>query len=341
MSVVEPESDGVLGLPEGFTVRPAVMEDAEAVVGVFNACSRQVMGIEDFSMDEIRSDWQLPGFDLAADTRVILSPRGDLVAYGDLWGTSQTFVRFTAWVRVHPEYKGRGIGWHLNRWVEARAQKDVARAPAGARVVLMNWTPAGDVDARELLESLGMAAAAFSWEMAIDFDTEPPEPKWPPGITVRPRESGDEEEFYRARCKSFRDHRGYIEEPFKEGFSRWLHVVEHEDYYDPSLWFRAMDGERTAGFAIGRPRTPEDPEMAWVDYVGVLRPYRRRGLGLALLRHMFLEFYRRGIRKAGLSVDADSLTGATRLYEKAGMRMVREHVAYEKELRPGVELRKQ
>jgi hypothetical protein len=43
----------------------------------------------------------------------------------------------------------------------------------------------------------------------------------------------------------------------------------------------------------------------------------------------------------GLGVDADSLTGATRLYEKAGMHVVRELATYEKELRAGEELARQ
>lgn len=326
-------------LPEGFSCRPAEMRDVERVVSVFNACSLDVMGIVDFSADELRGDWELPGFDLAGDTRVVLSPASDLVAYGDLWGTSQTFARLTSWVRVHPDYKGRGIGTYLNEWVEARAGRDVAKAPAGARVVLTNWAPAADMDARKLLETLGMSAAAYSWEMAIGLEHEPATPQWPRGVAVTVRKPGDERMFYQARCESFRDHRGYIEEPFEEGFTRWWHLVQHEDHYDPSLWFKAMHGDRMAGFAIGRPGIAGDPHIGWIDYIGVLRPYRRRGLGLALLRHMLLELYRRGIRRAGLTVDADSLTGATRLYEKAGMRVVREYVVYEKELRAGVDLR--
>ena len=37
-------------------------------------------------------------------------------------------------------------------------------------------------------------------------------------------------------------------------------------------------------------------------------------------------------------MDAQSLTGATRLYERAGMRPLVHYDSYEKELRPGVEL---
>lgn len=40
-----------------------------------------------------------------------------------------------------------------------------------------------------------------------------------------------------------------------------------------------------------------------------------------------------------LDVDAQSLTGATRLHEKAGMHVARQTVLYKKELRTGVDLR--
>ncbi len=82
----------------------------------------------------------------------------------------------------------------------------------------------------------------------------------------------------------------------------------------------------------------EDPKIGWVESIGVRRPWRRRGLALALLHHSFLTFYHRGQESVGLSVDASSLTGATRLYEKAGMHVVRRLDNYEKELRPGTDI---
>jgi mycothiol synthase len=75
--------------------------------------------------------------------------------------------------------------------------------------------------------------------------------------------------------------------------------------------------------------------MGWVDDLGVRRAYQRRGLGMALLRHVFAAFYARGIRRVGLGGDAENLTGATRLYARAGMRVYRARDLYDKELRPG------
>jgi mycothiol synthase len=59
---------------------------------------------------------------------------------------------------------------------------------------------------------------------------------------------------------------------------------------------------------------------------------------VALLQHSFRELYARGQKKVGLGVDAASLTGATRLYERAGMHVARQYDTYEKELRPGRDL---
>ena len=79
--------------------------------------------------------------------------------------------------------------------------------------------------------------------------------------------------------------------------------------------------------------------MGWVGTLGVRRPWRKRGLGEAFLKHAFQEFKRLGKLRAGLMVDGLNLTGATRLYEKVGLRSVpsRQYDLYEKVLRTGKE----
>ena len=97
--------------------------------------------------------------------------------------------------------------------------------------------------------------------------------------------------------------------------------------FDPSLWFLALDGDRIAGTALCFPRSEQ---LAWVRGLGVRRPWRGRGLGMALLQHAFAAFYARGMRIAGLGVDAQSPSGATRLYERAGMRVTEQYDTLEK-----------
>jgi mycothiol synthase len=116
-------------------------------------------------------------------------------------------------------------------------------------------------------------------------------------------------------------------------FERFVEITGRESF-DPSLWFLAMDGDEIAGLILGKTLAGG----GWVDVVGVRRPWRNRGLGLALLRHAFTTYHRRGVRKVALSVDAESITGAPRLYGRAGMRVRESYAVHLKELRPGIDL---
>ena len=70
----------------------------------------------------------------------------------------------------------------------------------------------------------------------------------------------------------------------------------------------------------------------FVDWLGVRRPWRRRGLGRALLVHAFRELHARGAERVGLGVDAQNATGATRLYESVGMGVEADHATFAKRL---------
>jgi ribosomal protein S18 acetylase RimI-like enzyme len=101
------------------------------------------------------------------------------------------------------------------------------------------------------------------------------------------------------------------------------------DHFDPTLWFVAEDGGAIAGICLCQERKGR-PDVGWVDSLGVRKPWRRRGLGLAFLRHAFAELGRRGYPRAGLGVDGENTTGAVRLYERAGMHVARRSDTYQR-----------
>ena len=72
----------------------------------------------------------------------------------------------------------------------------------------------------------------------------------------------------------------------------------------------------------------DDDQSLW--FVVRDRAWRGRGLAKALLRRTFCEFWRRGVIHVSLDVDADSPTGATKLYESVGMEVEVEQVVFEK-----------
>jgi mycothiol synthase len=319
----------------GYQIRPAAMDDLEAAVETFNAFSLHTIGAADTTLEDIRAEWLLPEFNLEKSTRVALAPDGRLAAYVEVWDIQELPVRLWVWGRVHPEHENRGLGTRLMKWAEARARQALNRVPDDLRVVYQAGTLSNYEPAHRLFKDLDMKLTRHFWTMVIDMDGPAPAPGWPEGVTVRSMLPGEERAVIQSVRDAFRDHWGYVEQPFEQEFERWQHFMANDKEFDPALWFLALDGDEIAGVSLCRLKSHEDPKMGWVNTLGVRRPWRKRGLGLALLQHSFAELQQRGQERAGLGVDASSLTGATRLYEKAGMRVLRQFDNYEKELRPG------
>jgi len=323
-------------LPQGYAVRPAHPDDVSALTVLVNACFMEEVSTAPQSDEMFLADWGTPGFDRDTDTWVIHTLDGDIAAYGELWNVQEPHVHSFLWARVHPDHRDQGIGTYLLRRMEARAAEFIPLAPDDARIVTRTGAVKQAMPARDLLANEGYEQVRVFYRMVIEMDAPPPAPVWPDGITVRTAERTDADfrAIHAADAAIFQDHWGFLPVPY----DRWLHWVENEPDFDPSLWFIAMDGDEIAAISLCRPRMTEDPGLGWIDDLGVLRPWRRQGLGLALLHHAFGVFWERGTRKVGLGVDAQSLTGATRLYEKAGMHVWRQSLSFEKELRPGIEL---
>jgi mycothiol synthase len=324
-------------LSENFTTRPATLDDIEPIVALFNTCCIEQIGKPLYKLDNIQTRWQSPSFNMEIDTRVVLAPDGKLVGCVRLWDGAP-HVRVFADACVHPEYRGRSIGAYLSQWTEERARQSIAQAPEGARVVLHQNVMSTDTMAQALLLRQGYRLVRHYFNMIIEMDA-PPEPAVPEGIIIRPfvREQ-EARALVHASREAFKDHWGYVEIPFEEDYKEWVHWMDNDPSFDPSLWFVAVDGGEIAGMSLCCNTVAEDPDAGLVEDLCVRRPWRRRGIALALLRHSFGEFYRRGKPKVTLGVDAQSLTGALRLYEKAGMRVQRQRNRYEKELRPGKDL---
>ena len=316
-----------LALPPGLTTRAPTMEDLGAVLDLVIACDIAEFGAPDYTEEDLRGDWG--GLDLATDAWLVVAPGGRIVGYATTH--HREHVKIDASASVHPGHVGRGIGTHLVRLTEARAREHIPLAPPEARVAVSNTVNSANEAAGRILAAAGYVPVRHFSRMEIELREAPPAPDWPEGVTVRRFVPGrDERAVHATVVESFRDMWGYIPPTFEE----WkAFMIERADF-DPALWFIAEAGDEIAGVAL----CPNYADTGWVRSLGVRRPGRRRGLGLALLRAAFAEFYARGQRTVGLGVDTQSLTGATRLYERAGMRATRRFDSYEKELRPGREL---
>jgi ribosomal protein S18 acetylase RimI-like enzyme len=224
-------------------------------------------------------------------------------------------------------------------WAEERAMHALEQIPDDLRFAPRIGIYSQAKESQKLFKDFGYRYLRSSYRMLIEMDSLPPAPLWPEGLVLRTyNPETDAEAVYRADQDAFRDHFGFIEEPFEEGFSRFKHMMTEYEGFDPSLWWLAFEGDELAGICLGRPHSYDDIDLGYINVLGVRRPWRKRGLGLAFLHHAFGEFYRRGKRKVGLGVDAENLTGALRLYEKAGMHVHMQFDMFEKEIRSGKEI---
>jgi GNAT superfamily N-acetyltransferase len=326
-------------LPQGWQMRPVTLDDLPTATELFNAEWRWLTGNIMGSIDDFRAEWESPFLNLPTDTMAIFLPDGKMAAYGEFWDQREPHVSFFGYTALHPDHQMAGLDEQVMAWMIERARENIAKAPDGARVTLQRSFPRQYTRAKETLAGLGFAQVRSYYRMMIDLPGPPPEPVLPEGILIRGIQGDDEHrEAVRAVHESFKDHFGHTDEPFEAYYRRIMYFNKKDPYYDPSLWFIALDGEEISGASLCKSGISEDPELGWVGTLGVRRPWRKRGIGFALLQYSFCELYRRGKPRVGLGVDATSLTGATRLYERAGMRVTQQFDAFEFELRPGKDL---
>jgi len=294
-------------------VRPARPEDAAAVAELTAAYDLRWCGVSDTAAEDILDDWR--GVDLDRDTW-LWELDGRVAAFGIVFVRHE---RLHSDGYVHPDLLGRGFGSAILERMEARARELGFERIGTATLV------ADEAGAR-LLESRGYRDVRHFFRMAIDLDAPPPEPSWPAGLEPKPVEPEQLRAFHVSKEEAFASEWGHTPTPFEAFVAR---AVEGPRA-DLSLWTAVWDGDQIAGTLIAAPELGG----GWVASIGVREPWRRRGLGLALLRRSFGQFWDRGERRVQLGVDAGNATGALRLYERAGMHVVWEAVVYEKELEP-------
>jgi mycothiol synthase len=280
-------------------------EDADAVAELFVAAfgeSRRMDG------GEIR-EW-LRNEALKPENLRVLEEDGAVVGYVDIWIEPPTMDVDAASIDRWAE---------LYDWAEGRAH---ALAVERVHAFFVEGHPL-----EHIVRARGYRNVRASYTMEIELAEEPPGAGGTvAGIALRPYRAGiDERATYDAQEEAFEDHWDHTPQTFET----WREFGVKQTNFDPSLWFLAWDGEDVVGLSLNFLERSGDPGYGWVGTVGVRRAWRRRGIGEALLRLSFNALHARGQRRVRLSVDAESITGATRLYERVGMRTIRQSNTWE------------
>lgn len=310
-------------LPAGYTMRPARLDDAQATADLINACELLDLGAPNTSAHALRRIWKSPDH-APNDSLLVAAPDARLVAALNRFPEGEHLVEFQGY--VHPEARGQGIGTALLRLVETEAS---ARAQA-VRLTTDVWSV--NIGGRRLLESHGYALVRRWERMLIEMSAPPEPPSLPAGVTIRAFVPGqDDRAFAEAMEEAQADEWGHTPLTWEQW--RYYHIESISDL-DPTLYFVAEEGGQIIGGALCSWERPGEPAVGHVRYLAVRRPWRGRGVGMALVLTVCSIFYARGKPRVGLGVDADSPTHANALYHRAGMRAISTTCIYEKTLSP-------
>jgi mycothiol synthase len=265
---------------------------------------------------------------MAQDCWLALDAAGDVVgwAYPDnTTGGEREFIEVYVW----PE---RGVP-------AQRPLLELLLARAAVRATRFGYDPytvrAGAIPTEtpwiEALTDAGFTFLKQHARMSMSLaGVAPTAPEPPPGVTVRPLDAGDEAELRRFH--------GVIEEAFRDSdhratdYETWWARVQAESSRSFDEWFVGeVDGEFAGGLQSSDSGAEDDE--GWVKYLGVLRAYRKRGVGEALLRRAFATYAGKGRTQAGLGVDLENPTQAARLYRAVGMTPKYEANIYQRSVR--------
>ena len=128
----------------------------------------------------------------------------------------------------------------------------------------------------------------------------------------------------------FREHFNYRPKPFEET----QYFLLEMPWFKNEQTFFAIMGNKPVGFVVGgideELNKEKNLRYGWILEVGVLKAYRRKGVGARLMLHMMGVLKAQAMEDVLLYADEMNPTEAQKLYEKLGFEVARKNVIYRK-----------
>jgi mycothiol synthase len=304
--------------------------DLLAVVALLNACETVDRLDESTTIDELRLEFAMPGVDITRDVRLWADTDGVLLGFGQMWFHAKaedpdSFL----WYKVHPAVRDGDLEAQIVVWGEQRTRE--ASRERDIQLKFRAMAHASEPERIAFLERSGFVVDRYFQRMARSLDMAVSAPQLP--ARFRLVEGPHDPAAWAALFnESFVDH--WNHEPWTaEKVQHW----QSEPNYRPNLDLVIVAPDGTlAAFCWGgldpEANTISGLQAGHIGLLGSRRGYRGIGLGRAILLASLHALAAAGARSAWLSVDADSPTGATQLYESAGFRTTLTRMLYGKQI---------
>ncbi|MFE9500789.1 GNAT family N-acetyltransferase [Streptomyces collinus] len=293
-----------------FLTRAYGLEDAAAVAGLLNTISKAGGGDLELPAAAIANVVNAEVQDLTSDTRVITDTDGELLAVGLVRLPPDGGFRVSLTGGVHPERRRLGIGRDLLAWQLSRAVERHAEVAPDRRWQAEVDAGVPDVSAIRMYERLGFIVERFFFEMSASITT-PQTASDIDGVRVVPYVADRQRELHAVQKAAFRGTWGYQERSFES----WAAMTVRSKTFVPDIARLAIADDEVVGYVLPY---IDAPQALYIGQVGTAPSWRRRGVASALLAEVMGVASRSGYIKAALETDADSLSGASGVYQKAG-----------------------
>lgn len=242
--------------------------------------------------------------------------------------------RYMFFGRILPLWRRKGIGHAMLRWMEGRLREIAAGHSTQVEKYFMGFAAQGETGLAAMLEKTGYRPVRYWFEMVRpDLESIPNYPL-PEGLEVCRVLPEHYRAIWDADAEALRDHWGFSE-PSEEDYQGWL---ADTTIFQPELWQVAWDiaTDEVAGqvktFIDHEQNKLYDRRRGWTEGISVRRPFRRRGLARALIARSLRVQKEAGMTESALGVDSENLSGATKIYEDCGFRVVKTETIYRKPL---------
>jgi mycothiol synthase len=224
---------------------------------------------------------------------------------------------------IVPEWQRKGIGRAILQWQEQRLSQIAQSHPSTGPHMFAGNADDTQPGNRALLLSAGYHVAFTVVDLVCQLPPTPiPLAPLPDGLVIRPVEAEHLPTIHAANEEAFQEARTSHPEESYASFLRGLHWPET----DLSLWVVAWDGDQVAGHVI----STIDEEGAHTPWVAVRSPWRRRGLGKALMTRAIQRFQERKAQQAEIQTVAENPGRSVHLYESVGYHIVKQRPRYRK-----------
>lgn len=332
-----------------YYLRPYISDDAQAVVDLINAASMRELGFPRAVVDAVGNIRHQRYVPLSSRKVIAVNDEDVVIGYAYLADKENAIVMETGGV-VHPSYWGQGVGRDLLAWAEGQAQVLSNQAPSGVRTVLQVNLFENERSGIQLFSEADYVKVREWTHMELIMEQSFSASSLPAGLTLREMDLDNDWDIVGpAMDEAFADHWGTI--PLME----FEAIQEDEDNSDldeieppvddsfsnaAGYCFIVLDGDLVAGGILCNAKLVERNDTGRVGSVFVRRAYRRKRIGQALMKTAFNAFWNKSIKRIILDTDSESFSESIKFYSGLGMKPYRREFLFEKEIRPGREVRR-